>query len=71
MRVTLLFLFSFSDLNQAEEELAFPIFRMIAHLIFRHALRHLILYELCDIVPVGTYIMYVLVKLFLHLVSYA
>jgi hypothetical protein len=72
--VSLLFLeisFSFSDLNEAEEELDVLIFRMIAPLIFRHALRHLILYELCNIVPIGTYIIYVLVKLFLHLVTYA
>ena len=69
--VILLFLelsLPFSDLNQAETELDVLIFRMIAPLIFRHALRHLILYEFCTVAPVWyvQYIIYVRVKLFLH-----
>jgi hypothetical protein len=34
------------------QELDVLIFRMIAPLIFRHALRHFILYELCNIAPI-------------------
>jgi len=45
---------------------------MIAPLVFRHALRHLILYESCNIAPIW-YVHYLCAckKLFLHLVTYA